>query len=371
MLTVKATYQMCRSVFHKSLFCLLAFILALSLCASGFFRAGSAYAITENTEAELTETQKHIEETAVAYDEAVVNLEAVESEIEETQAKILELEASITEQQRKSNEASISLYKWYGNGFSIINLLLDAGSLLDFTNSFEYITSTHQSLYNEINRLNALKRELEETNDFLIGKKLVAENKKVIAEEALIDAQAAREAAQKKAEEEAVAEAEAAALAIAAAQAQEEAEKAKAENPVSSDNTVNVSVSSISDVDWSSDKADFVDHWGARIDAYLTGSPLAGQGRTFAAAAWDYGVDPRYSPAISFIESSRGLYCFKPYNAWGWGHYSWSSWEEAIYAHVGGLSRGYSYTICISDAQKYCENWESWYNTTLNQIGLI
>ncbi len=33
---------------------------------------------------------------------------------------------------------------------------------------------------------------------------------------------------------------------------------------------------------------------GGRIDSYLAGSPLSGQGATFAAAAWDYGVDPRF-----------------------------------------------------------------------------
>ncbi len=50
--------------------------------------------------------------------------------------------------------------------------------------------------------------------------------------------------------------------------------------------------------DWSSDKTTFVESWAGRIDAYLAGSPLSGQGAVFAAAAWDYGVDPRFSPAM-------------------------------------------------------------------------
>ena len=115
-----------------------------------------------------------------------------------------------------------------------------------------------------------------------------------------------------------------------------------------------------------------MDTWGARIDAYLAGSPLGGYGATFAAAAWDYGVDPSWSPAISNTESSKGLYCFYPHNAWGWGAISWGSWEEAIYAHVAGLARGYGYTITIEAAQKYCPpNWQHWYNVTLAQMNLI
>ena len=124
--------------------------------------------------------------------------------------------------------------------------------------------------------------------------------------------------------------------------------------------------------DWSSDKETFVSQWAGRIDAYLAGSPLAGQGATFASAAWDYGVDPRWSPAISNTESSKGLYCFQSHNAWGWGSYSWSSWEEAIDAHVRGLARGYGYTISVEAAKKYCPpNWEHWYNATLAQMNMI
>jgi hypothetical protein len=157
-----------------------------------------------------------------------------------------------------------------------------------------------------------------------------------------------------------------------AAKALEQAQKdAAGSGSGGSSGSGNSGGSNINDVDWTSDKSSFVDEWGPRIDAYMAGFPLAGQGRTFAAAAWDYGVDPRYSPAISHTESTRGLYCFRPYNAWGWGNYGWGSWEEAIYAHVRGLSRGYSYTICIADAQKYCTNWEHWYNTTLNQMNMI
>ncbi|MDR2716373.1 MAG: hypothetical protein LBB46_06480, partial [Coriobacteriaceae bacterium] len=81
------------------------------------------------------------------------------------------------------------------------------------------------------------------------------------------------------------------------------------------------------------------------------------------------GVDPRFSPAISNTESTKGRYCFKPHNAWGWGSVSWGSWEEAINAHVRGLANGYGGAISIAGAKKYCPpNWEHWYNATLNEM---
>lgn len=130
--------------------------------------------------------------------------------------------------------------------------------------------------------------------------------------------------------------------------------------------------SALSAVDWSVGHDAFVDEWGSRIDAYLAGSPLAGHGRTFAEAAWENGVDPRWSPAISNTESSKGACCFRSCNAWGWGGSGWPDWDTAIRAHVAGLSSGYGYTISMTAAQKYCPPTAShWYSATLAQMQLI
>jgi len=77
------------------------------------------------------------------------------------------------------------------------------------------------------------------------------------------------------------------------------------------------------------------------IDAFLAGTPMDGCGSTFVAAADAYGLDARLLPAISRVESGNGANCFLPYNGWGYGHYSWSSWDEAIWAVAAGVSRGY------------------------------
>ena len=126
------------------------------------------------------------------------------------------------------------------------------------------------------------------------------------------------------------------------------------------------------EVDWTLTKDEFVAVWTERIDNYLQGTPLEGNGAHFATASWDTVVDPRWSPAISNTESSKGSHCFLPYNAWGWGDSSFSSWEEAINYHVAHLKEGYQYTISPSAAEKYCPpSHESWYDKTLNQMKMI
>ena len=125
-------------------------------------------------------------------------------------------------------------------------------------------------------------------------------------------------------------------------------------------------------VDWSVGKEAFVAEWTARIDAYLAGSPLEGYGSVFAEAAWDNGVDPRWSPAISNTESSKGAVCFRSCNAWGWGDSGWGDWDTAIRSHVAGLAGGYGYSITPEAAQKYCPpTWQDWYNKTLNEMASI
>ena len=151
------------------------------------------------------------------------------------------------------------------------------------------------------------------------------------------------------------------------------AEAAKAvQQQAAAQESAGSALAALSDVDWSVGEEAFVAEWTARIDAYLAGTPLAGTGAIFAQAAWNNGVDPRFSPAISNTESGNGTHCFLPYNAWGWGQSSWSSWEEAINAHVAGLAAGYGYSLTYAGAQKYCPpNTDHWFRNTLSQMTLI
>ena len=125
-------------------------------------------------------------------------------------------------------------------------------------------------------------------------------------------------------------------------------------------------------IDWSVGREAFVAEWSARIDAYLAGSPLSGYGTTFAEAAWENGVDPRWSPAISNTESGKGSVCFLPHNAWGWGASAWGDWDTAIRAHVAGLASGYGYSLTPEGAAMYCPpHAVDWYNKTLAQMASI
>lgn len=125
-------------------------------------------------------------------------------------------------------------------------------------------------------------------------------------------------------------------------------------------------------VDWTIGHDAFIEEWTGRIDAYLDGSPLAGYGAVFAEAAWDNGVDPRWSPSISNTESGKGKVCFLPCNAWGWGASVWPDWDTAIRAHVAGLAAGYGYSITPEAAQIYCPpNHVNWYHDTFGQMGTI
>ena len=126
-------------------------------------------------------------------------------------------------------------------------------------------------------------------------------------------------------------------------------------------------------VDFTVGRDAFVKEWGARLDAYLSGSTLAGYGEKFADAAFENGIDPRVSAAISNTESTKGANCFRSHNAWGWmGDTVWDSWETAIYAHAKGFADGYGYTVTLAGAQKYCPpTYQDWYSKTTAQIALI
>ncbi|WP_246599505.1 coiled-coil domain-containing protein [Gordonibacter massiliensis (ex Traore et al. 2017)] len=348
----------------------------------------AAWAVTTEIDAPPDSTQAAIEESARAFDEASTKAAQLEQQIAENSAKITDLEAVLPVQQDRGAQAMRHMYQIQQDSGQLIELVLSAKSFDEFLTSLEYLDSIQRWNQTQINQLKTTQDELAATQEALENAKLAVDEEKDRAQRALVEAQTIREEAQRRAQEEAKAQAEAAqraqeeaeakakAEAAAAAEAEKKEQDATPEAPeqpsggASSEGSVDSPTPD--DADWSSDKASFVSAWSTRIDAYLAGSPLSGQGRTFAEAAWTYGVDPRWSPAISNTESSKGAQCFLSHNAWGWGDVSWDSWEEAINAHVRGLARGYGYTISVDAAKKYCPpNWQHWYNATLAQMNLI
>ena len=367
--------------------CLVACALALGSVPFGPVGPSSAFAETTDIEAEPDELQLQIQQTATAYDEATARVAQLEQQIADNESRIAQLETDLPEQQKRGAGAMRALYKLQQESHGLVNIILEADSLNDFLALFEYIDHIQQRNVSEIESLQSMKTELDTAQAQLAEAKDTAVAEQANAQSALAAAQNAREEAQRKAEEQARQEAAALAAEQAEAEQRKQAEEqaaadAKAQEPspsegepdsnqVETPQTPETPDPPASDVDWSSDKAAFVAEWTGRIDAYLAGSPLSGQGATFAEAAWNYGVDPRWSPAISNTESSKGASCFYPYNAWGWGNISWGSWEEAIDAHVRGLANGYGYTISVAAAQKYAQSWEHWYDATLAQMNMI
>jgi len=353
-----------------------------------------AYGITEDINSQPDELQQKIEQTAADYNTATENLANIEAQIADTQAKIDDLQLKLPDQKQRAAVAVDEYYRMLSSSNFYLEMIFSSLSFSDFLAKCEYVNRLQSSYMAEFSKTNQMVDDLNNARASLESDRQNALNEKTHAEEALADAQAARIAAQQAAAQ-AVADQQAAAGNNAGGPSGDSqggdggasATDTNGSAPTSNGDTSGTTNGSGADngagdaggsgagsdgIDWSTDKAAFVNQWAPRIDAYLAGSPLGGYGRTFAEAAWDYGVDPRFSPAISYTESSKGVYCFLPYNAWGWGYVSWPDWDTAIRAHVAGLARGYGYTISIDGAQRYCpDNWENWYNTTLAQMGCI
>ncbi len=337
-------------------------------------------------EPSIDELEARVAAAAKTYEDAMAKVQQLEASIQENQAKIADIEARIPEQKEKSAEAIRRLYKFGQNKNGLLELILSTDDFNSFISMVGYLGAVTDANTAEANRLSNLKAELESTEATLEAQKEEAEKQREIADQAVEEAeelrdQAVAEAARKAAEEAARAAARSAAQeavfggdtsalnsAIHESAPQNQppaAEPAKPSESPSSSANPNASVEP-------TDRDSFIAEWTERIDAYLAGSPLAGYGYAFAEAACDYGVDPRWSPAISNTESSKGANCFLPHNAWGWGETTWPDWETAIRAHVRGLAQGYGYTISEAAAQKYCPpNAHDWYVATASEMAKI
>lgn len=352
--------------------------------------AGAAY---ESSQSELAELQRRVEETTQAYNDAQAALDQLNADIAAKQASIDEIEAQLPELRERAAEAVRGMYKLQQGAPGLMGLILSSEDFNEFLTMLSYIDAVQERNFNAVDQLVESEKDLARQKGELDIQQAAAAEEAKVAEEALAQAQAARDEVQRRAEEEAARQAAEAQAAIEAAvaaqqaaeaadearQAQEEAKRAEEqakqvfETAAGQQATIEVPNSYVpTSINWDMPREDFINEWTGRIDAYLAGSPLEGHGHTFAEAAWDYGVDPRWSPAISFTESTQGRYCFLPHNAWGWGHVSWPDWDTAIRDHVAGLAGGYGPTISVAHAKRYCPpNWQFWYATTLSQMEQI
>lgn len=371
---------------------------SLALTAAATFAPLPALASTDD---DVAATAKRVEEANDAYDAAVKKLDDIQGQIDDNQARVDQIEEQLPGQRQKSADSIRALYKMHQSSDGLINLVLSSEDFGSVISTMQYLNAISDRNNEEIEQLVSMENELNQTRATLEDEKAEAEQAKSDAEEALKEARAARAEAQQRAADEAAAEAKEREEALKAAK---EAAAKKETFTTASGNTATVEVSDakvgeavveqkepaqtqqtpeVSEQPAQTNEAEpaqqeqedssnSVDAWAARIDAYLAGSPLAGQGRTFAEAALRYGVDPRWSPAIACIESGKGAHCFKSHNAWGWGNKGYASWEQAINTHVAGLASGYGYSITDRAAKKYCPpNWSFWYSSVSSEMSKI
>ena len=307
------------------------------LIASSFFSA-PAVAQTNNTEGTMSDLQKRIEETGEAYTAAKQKVATIHEEMKANNERIAQINAQLPNARQNAASAISNSYKMRVSGPSLINLVFSSNDFNELLTTIKYLNAIETHNSGQAKQLTDLAGDLKNTQNELTKQAQEAAAEEQAASDALAAAQAGREEAQKQ---------------------------VIAENG-------NSGGSSLNPIDWNTDKVNFVASWAPRIDKYRAGSPMAGCGTASAAAAWDYGVDPRWSPAISNTESSKGAYCFKPHNAWGWGNSSWPDWKSAITDHVRGLATRYGSTITMVAARKYCpSNAEHWYKATLEQMNMI
>ena len=382
----------------------------------------------------MEDVQARLQEATSAYYEAEERIAEIEGQISENEARIAEIEAALPEQRAAAASSIRTEYKMQQDVHGLIELILSSKNFFEFIESIQYLDKIQERNTQTIDKLIELDRELEERRASLAQERTKAIEERDAAQQAIDDAEAAREELERIAAEEAAREeaerqaalAEAAAKAAAQetftnasgnevsyeiavpdeeetkrleeeaerqrqleelkkqqeAEAQrqaeeeakrqaEEAARIQAEEEAKKQAEEEAKKQAEQEQQTYSQRDIFVNTWKQRIDAYLAGTPLSGYGYAFAEAAWDYGVDPRYSPAISYVESSCGAYCFRSHNAWGWGSSSWDDWDTAIRAHVSGLSAGYGYTLTYAGAQKYCPPGDAWYSAVDTQMKRI
>jgi hypothetical protein len=104
--------------------------------------------------------------------------------------------------------------------------------------------------------------------------------------------------------------------------------------------------------------------WIGRIDSYLAGTPLKGQGRTFYLAAVDAGIEPRLMPAIAMIESGAGRVNANRNNFFGRrARVGWASWptpEDAIQNQAQYIVKMWGEVESPYQMKGYCVPGDAW-----------
>ena len=364
-----------RSSWALALSCSILFLFVLGFVQFAF---ADEVVLMTTVQERVDATQQEVERTSAEYNDATAQASEARAKAEDARARVKELETQIAEskkiidtsaekletQKKRSSDAMLLQYKIEAEGFNLTDLMVSSATVSEFFSTLDYMDHIQELNSSEIKKYTALKDEYSQALETQRAAKAEADAQKALAEEE--EARAIEEEARAtKAMEEAKD-----ARVKAQAEAEAEIERRMHEYEYNADLE--------GGVDWSMGRDEFVALWTERIDAYLAGYPMDGCGAAFAEAAWDYGVDPRWSPAIACVESGKGRAV--PYhtsnNAWGWfanatDYRTFASFEEGVRLHVEYLARFYGHTITPEHAAVYCPPGDLWYEAVVNEMNQI
>ena len=137
-----------------------------------------ARAITTETAATLTETQKKVEQTAAAFDEANKNLEELQAKITDNEARIAELEEKLPDAQAKASRAMREMYKHSKGSNPLMSFVLNTQSLDEFISGMKIPDQVKDANIEALQELNDMQAELEAEKTKLSTAKAQAETEK-------------------------------------------------------------------------------------------------------------------------------------------------------------------------------------------------
>lgn len=335
---------------------------ALTVALVGTLPATRALAEGESSaelQAQADEAQAIVREKVGAYNDALAKVQDLDAHVAQSEQAIGDIEGRLPALRTRAARSIRETYKMDQDSQGLVGLMLCSESFESLVATVRYMDVIAEYNSNQVSELVAAQNDLETARATLEVQRQQAAAESEAADQALAEAQQA--AADLQAAADAARAAEQAAAALSSGQAVEAAD------PVAAIAATNAAARQAG-IDLSSDeepptpartsseeaRTAFVGKWGPRIDAYLAGRPLQGQGTAFAEAAWDNGVDPRWSAALSVVESGGGAACFAPYNAYGWlGRGGFESWEQGVREHAAYLRVTYGTSFTPASAAVY------------------
>lgn len=300
-----------------------------------------------------------VREKVAAYNEALAKVQDLDARVQKSQADIDDITARLPQMRGRAARSLRELYKMDQDSTGLVGLLLCSEDFESFVANLRYMDGVTRYNTQQVRELVDAQDQLETAKATLEVQRQQAADESDAADQALAEAQQAAADLQAAADAARAAEQAASAAAAGSAVGAQSPQAAIAATNAAA-RQAGVELSSDEDGQPTYDVSDedaraaFVQKWAPRLDAYLAGRPLAGQGATFAEAAWDNCIDPRWSAATSVIESGGGAACFAPYNAYGWlGRGGFESWEQGVREHAAYLRSLYGSSFTPTAAAVY------------------